>query len=225
MASLPDLLDAGGVEPGVRDRLTRYGRLVLETNRSLNLTGAKTEDDLAPHLLDSLSLLPFLGTDLIDVGSGAGFPAIPLAIASGRPITMVETTQKKAVFLRRMLEELDLEGEVVNERAEVAGHIERLRDRFATGTARAVGSGPTVIELLLPFLATGGLALLQRGKLDDAERAAMSDAAPMLAAAVEAESLIEGDRRILFVRKLGATPQRFPRRSGVPAQRPLCLEG
>jgi len=225
MASLPDLLDAGGVEPGVRDRLTRYGRLVLETNRSLNLTGAKTEDDLAPHLLDSLSLLPFLGTDLIDVGSGAGFPAIPLAIASGRPITMVETTQKKALFLRRMLEELDLEGEVVNERAEVAGHIERLRDRFATGTARAVGSGPTVIELLLPFLATGGLALLQRGKLDDAERAAMSDAAPMLAAAVEAESLIEGDRRILFVRKLGATPQRFPRRSGVPAQRPLCLEG
>jgi 16S rRNA (guanine527-N7)-methyltransferase len=225
MASLPDLLDAAGVEPGMRDRLTRYGRLVLETNRSLNLTGAKTEDDLAPHLLDSISLLPYLGTDLIDVGSGAGFPAIPLAIASGRPITMVEATQKKALFLRRMLEELDLEGEVVNERAEVAGHIERLRDRFATGTARAVGSGPTVIELLLPFLATGGLALLQRGKLDDAERAAMSDAAPMLAAAVEAESLIEGDRRILFVRKLGATPQRFPRRSGVPAQRPLCLEG
>jgi 16S rRNA (guanine527-N7)-methyltransferase len=225
MASLPDLLDAGGVEPDVRDRLTRYGRLVLETNRSLNLTGAKTEDDLAPHLLDSLSLLPFLGTNLVDVGSGAGFPAIPLAIASGRPITMVETTQKKALFLRRMLEELDLEGEVVNERAEVAGHIERLRDRFTTGTARAVGSGPTVIELLLPFVATGGLALLQRGKLDDAERAAMSDAAPMLAAAVEAESLIEGDRRILFVRKLGATPQRFPRRSGVPAQRPLCLEG
>jgi 16S rRNA (guanine527-N7)-methyltransferase len=224
MALLPELLDAAGVEPGVRDRLARYGRLVLETNRSLNLTGAKTEDDLAPHLLDSLSLLPYLGADLIDVGSGAGFPAIPLAIASGRPITMVETTQKKALFLRRALDELELEGEVVNERAEVAGHVGRLRDRFTTGTARAVGSGPTVMELLLPFVAAGGVALLQRGKLDETERAAMSDAAPVLAAEVEAELPAGGDRRIILVRKLGPTPQRFPRRAGVPDQRPLCLE-
>ncbi|HEY1682300.1 MAG TPA: 16S rRNA (guanine(527)-N(7))-methyltransferase RsmG [Candidatus Tumulicola sp.] len=224
MALLPELLDAAGVEPGVRDRLARYGRLVLETNRSLNLTGAKTEDDLAPHLLDSLSLLPYLGADLIDVGSGAGFPAIPLAIASGRPITMVETTQKKALFLRRALDELELEGEVVNERAEVAGHVGRLRDHFTTGTARAVGSGPTVMELLLPFVAAGGVALLQRGKLDETERAAMSDAAPVLAAEVEAELPAGGDRRIILVRKLGPTPQRFPRRAGVPDQRPLCLE-
>jgi 16S rRNA (guanine527-N7)-methyltransferase len=224
MASLPQLLEAAGIEPGVRDRLTQYGRLVLETNRSVNLTGAKSEDDLAPHLLDSLSLLPFLGADLIDVGSGAGFPAIPLAIASGRPITMVETTQKKALFLRRVLDELQLEGEVVNERAEVAGHVERLRDRFTTGTARAVGSGPTVMELVLPFLAAGGLALLQRGKLDETERSAMSDAGPMLAAEVEAEVPAGGERRIVLVRKLGATPQRFPRRAGVPDQRPLCLE-
>jgi 16S rRNA (guanine527-N7)-methyltransferase len=224
VASLPELLEAAGVEPGLRDRLAHYGRLVLETNRSINLTGAKTEDDLAPHLLDSLSLLPYLGADLVDIGSGAGFPAIPLAIASGRAVTMVETTQKKAVFLRRVLEEFELEGEVVNERAEVAGFIERLRDRFTTGSARAVGSGPTVMELVLPFIATGGLALLQRGKLDETERAAMSDAAPMLAAKVESELPVGGDRRIILVRKLAATPQRFPRRAGVPDQRPLCLE-
>ena len=80
----------------------------------------------------------------------------------------------------------------MNERAEVAGHLERLRDRFTTGTARAVGSGPTVMELVLPFLAAGGLALLQRGKLDETERAAMSDAGPMLAAEVEAEVPAEG---------------------------------
>jgi 16S rRNA (guanine527-N7)-methyltransferase len=224
MALLPELLEAAGVEPGVRDRLAQYGRLVLETNRSVNLTGAKTEDDLAPHLLDSLSLLPYLGANLVDIGSGAGFPAIPLAIASDRPITMVETTQKKALFLRRVLDELGLEGEVVNERAEVAGHIERLRDRFATGTARAVGTGPTVMELVLPFVAPGGIALLQRGILDETERAAMSDAAPMLAAEVETELPAGGERRIILVRKLGATPLRFPRRPGVPAQRPLCLE-
>jgi 16S rRNA (guanine527-N7)-methyltransferase len=223
MASLPELLEAAGVEPAVRDRLTQYGRLVLETNRSVNLTGAKTEDDLAPHLLDSLSLLPYLGTDLVDIGSGAGFPAIPLAIASGRPITMVETTQKKALFLRRALDELELEGEVVNERAEAAGRVEQLRDRFTTGTTRAVGSGPTVMELVLPFVAIGGVALLQRGKLDETERAAMSDAAPMLAAAVEAELPAGGERRIIVLRKLGVTPQRFPRRAGVPDQRPLCL--
>jgi 16S rRNA (guanine527-N7)-methyltransferase len=224
MESLPEILEAAGIETGLRDRLTHYGRLVLETNRSVNLTGAKTEEELAPHLLDSLTLLPYLGTDLVDIGSGAGFPAIPLAIASGRPVTMVETTKKKAAFLRWVLDDLQLDGEVVNERAEVAGHTERLRDRFTTGTARAVGSGPSVIELVLPFVAPGGRALLQRGKLDEIERAAMSDAAPMLAASVEAEVPAGGDRRIILVKKLGATPQRFPRRAGVPDQRPLCLD-
>jgi 16S rRNA (guanine527-N7)-methyltransferase len=81
-----------------------------------------------------------------------------------------------------------------------------------------------VLELVLPFVAPGGAALLQRGKLDDRERAAMHDAALVLGAEIESEIPLGGDRRIVVVRKKLATPLRFPRRAGVPAQRPLCFD-
>jgi 16S rRNA (guanine527-N7)-methyltransferase len=223
MLALPELLDEAGLAPDVRDRLVRFGRMVLEANRSFNLTGAKSEEDIAVHLLDSLTIVPHVTQDLVDIGSGAGFPAIPVALVTGYPVTLVETTRKKAQFLERVLETFDLRGEVVAERAEIAARSELLRDRFTSGTARAVGSGPTVVELVLPFIAVGGRALLQRGKLDDLERAAMSDAAPMLGAEVEGELPAGGDRRIIVIRKLSLTPQRFPRRPGIPDQRPLCF--
>ncbi len=76
---------------------------------------------------------------------------------------------------------------------------------------------------MLPFVEPGGAAALQRGRLEERERAAMSDAAPMLGAELESEVLLDGERRIVLVRKRSVTPQRFPRRAGIPAQRPLCL--
>jgi 16S rRNA (guanine527-N7)-methyltransferase len=224
---VPDLeerLEAAGVSAGLVDGLCSYGRMVLESNRSFNLTGAKTEDDLAEHIIDSLTLVPYVHGEIVDVGSGAGFPAIPLALATGAPVTLIESTRKKTKFLERVLDTFQLQGAVVTERAEIAGHLETLRDRFQTGTARAVGPGPTVLELVLPFVAPGGAAVLQRGKLDERERAAMSDAALVLGAEVESEIPLSGDRRIIVVRKRKATPNRFPRRPGMPAQRPLCLD-
>jgi 16S rRNA (guanine527-N7)-methyltransferase len=221
---LEDRLGAAGISAELVDRLSRYGRMVLEANRSFNLTGAKTEEELSEHIVDSLSLVPYVRGDLVDVGSGAGFPAIPLALATGATVTLVEATRKKAQFLQRVLAEFELAGAVEAERAEVAGHSEVLRDRFQTGTARAVATGPTVLELVLPFVAPGGAALLQRGKLDDRERAAMHDAALVLGAEIESEIPLGGDRRIVVVRKKLATPLRFPRRAGVPVQRPLCFD-
>jgi 16S rRNA (guanine527-N7)-methyltransferase len=221
---LEDRLEAAGVASDLREPLSRYGRAVLESNRSFNLTGAKTEEELAEHLIDSLTLLPYVKGSIVDIGSGAGFPAIPLAIATGSTITLVESTRKKAQFLRDIIEAFGLNGTVENERAEIAARAEMLRDRFETGTARAVGSGPTVLELVLPFVAPGGTALLQRGKLDDRERAAMSDAASMLGAEVTSEIQLIGDRRIIVVAKRSETPQRFPRRMGIPARRPLCVD-
>ena len=161
---------------------TRYGALLLEANRSFNLTGAKNAADLAPHILDSLTLRTRAAKSHVDIGSGGGLPAIPLAIVTGIPITMVETTLKKAKFLERMLVEFGLEGEVVAERAEVAAHNSplRLREHFHTGSARAVSSAPTVAELLLPFIQIGGAALLQRGNMDERELNALRDASLML---------------------------------------------
>jgi len=223
VSDLRALLEAGGAPSEHLDRLTRYGEAVLEANRRFNLTGAKTAAEFAPHILDSRSIAGLVRESLVDVGSGGGLPGIPLAIVIGVPVTLIETTVKKARFLEATLRELGLQGAVVAERAEVAGHDQRLRERFATGTARAVASPPTVAELVLPLLAIGGAAVLQRGSIDERERHALSDAALMLGGQVESEMSLEGERRVIMVRKVSATPSRFPRRIGVPEKRPLCL--
>ena len=112
------------------------------------------------------------------------------------------------------------------ERAEDAARDRALRECFATATARAVSTAPTVLELTVPFLRIGGRAVLQRGRFDDAERTATQDAALVLGAALREEvrfAETPGDeRRLLLVVKEKATGQRFPRRAGIPAKRPLC---
>ncbi len=223
MSSLETLLEAAGVENRLIEPLARYGTRVLEANRRFNLTGAKSAEELSLHLIDSLSVAQYVREPYVDIGSGAGFPAVPVAFATGIEITLVEATLKKARFLASLLEGLDLRGAVVAERAETAGHREDLRERFASGTARAVAGAPTVAELLLPFIATGGLAVMQRGTFDEAERTALEDAALMLGGVLDGEVELDRDRRILLVRKQGPTPARFARRPGIPEKRPLCF--
>jgi 16S rRNA (guanine527-N7)-methyltransferase len=223
VSSLEDRLQVAGVEAPLAAPLARYGALVLEANRRFNLTGATTPDELLPHLLDSLTVVPYVAGPYVDVGSGAGFPAIPVAIARAIPITLVEATRKKARFLEFALAELGLPGEVIAERAETAAHQAQLRERFASGTARAVAMAPAVAELLLPFVAVGGVAILQRGTDDRREEIALEDASLMLGGRLEREELLGDGRRIILVRKTTATPARFPRRIGVPVKRPLCL--
>lgn len=222
-AELVALLEAAGVDSRHVPRLARYGALVLETNRRFNVTGAKTPAELAAHLADSLTVVPFVREPYVDIGSGGGLPAIPVAIASGLPVTLIESNLKKARFLKEVLEELELRGQVVAERAEIAGHDPVLRGHFASGTARAVAVAPAVAELLMPLIAPGGVAVLQRGALEPRERDALADAALMLGGTVEAEHAFEGERRIVLVRKTEPTTLRFPRRPGIPAKRPLCM--
>lgn len=216
------LLDDAGVAPELRAPLSRFGALVLEANRRVNLTGAKSAAALAEHLLDSLTVVPHAREPYVDVGSGAGLPGIPVAIAAGIPVTLIEATAKKAAFLAKTLEELRVQGRVIQQRAEDAGQDDALRGRFASGTARALSGVTTVAELLLPLIAPGGVAVLQRGRFDERERRSLEDASLMLGGRIESEVALEGARRILLLRKERPTPLRFPRRSGIPEKRPLC---
>lgn len=219
---LRELLIAAGVEDGLATRLAEYGTRLLEANRRVNLTGAGSPEELLPHLLDSLTVLPFVRAPFIDIGSGGGLPGIPIAMAAGVPVTFIEATAKKAVFLKQMLTELELPGAVISERAEEAAHNDQLRESFAAATARAVSSAPTTLELTVPFLQIGGCAVLQRGAMDERERDAITDAAPMLGASVADEVVLNEHRRLLIIRKHAPTPTRFPRRPGIPEKRPLC---
>ena len=216
-------LRAAGVAGELAERLAHYGALLLEANRKVNLTGAKDVAALLPHLLDALTLAGDVSESLVDVGSGGGLPGIPLALATGVRVLLVEPTVKKAAFLERALVACGIEGEVVAQRAEVAGRDERFREHFAFATARAVSTAPTVAELTVPFLRVGGRALLQRAGMEPRERQALEDAAPMLGAELTDERALDGERRVLTLVKRRATEQRFPRRNGVPEKRPLCL--
>ncbi len=214
----------------IEARLERFVELFLARNATLNLSAARDAEAVREHVRDSLTLAPYLTDSLVDIGSGGGFPAIPLAIATGRRITLVESLVKKARYLEAIVADLGL-GSTVSvraQRAEDAARDPALREAFGSATARAVASLTTVIELTVPFLRVGGAALLQRGRLDARERAAGVDAALVLGAELESERVGvagEGDeRRIVVVRKRQPTGPRFPRRPGVPARRPLCWE-
>jgi len=211
------------VPEALAERLAAYGALLLEANRRTNLTAAREPAALAAHLADALTLAAEVDGELIDIGSGGGLPGIPLALATGVSVTLVDAVGKKVAFLERALATLGLAGAAVAERAERLGHDPAYRGRFRAATARAVSSAPTVAELTLPLLAVGGKALLQRGVLEPSERNAVQDAAPMLGGRFAEERMLDGERRLVILEKIAETPTRFPRRDGVPAKRPLCL--
>ncbi|HTD34600.1 MAG TPA: 16S rRNA (guanine(527)-N(7))-methyltransferase RsmG [Candidatus Elarobacter sp.] len=227
MTPLPDpdakaALLAAGIDEPLAARLATYAALVLDANRRLNLTGAKTGAAFAEHILDALTLRDDVQGPLIDIGSGNGVPGIPLALATGATITLLEPIKKRARFLHDALTALALDGIVLAARAEDAARDPSHRERYVTATARAVASAPTVAELTVPFLTIGGRALLQRGSLEPPERNAVADAALVLGAELIEERSLDGNRRLLVLEKRMPTSPRFPRKNGVPTKRPLC---
>ena len=212
------------LDASARAKLESFVVLLLKKNATMNLTAARTPEAIDAHVRDALFLVPHLRGPLVDIGSGGGFPAIPLAIATGIRCTLIESVAKKAAFLREVGAELGLDLVVLARRAEDVARDSDLRGRFATATARAVGPATTVLELTVPFLEVGGRALLQRGVELPGERQALSDASLVLGAEIEPELLDPRSeaRRVVVVRKIAATGARFPRRAGVPAKRPLC---
>lgn len=216
------LIDAG-VDGGIAERLAEFGERLLAANRKVNLTGARTNEQMLEHLLDSLTLVPYIRGPLVDVGSGGGLPAIPIALACGVEITLVESVLKKCAFLGEMIRHFALPGVVVPKRAEEAGRDPAFRELFAFGSARAVAGATTVLELVMPFLAKEGRAVLQRGAMEPQELEAVMDAGPMLGAGPPSIVDIGAGKCLLLVAKVSPTPERFPRRPGVPAKRPLCV--
>ncbi len=219
-------------------KLVRYQELVEEWNGRMNLTGdASFEAMLDRHLMDSLTPLTVDGllpqnTSLIDVGSGAGLPGVPLAIA--RPdlkVTLLDSMQKRITFLRAVKEALELANvTVVHARAEEAANDGMYRERFGIATARAVASLPVLQELLLPFVRVGGKCICYKGPAAEEELAAGAAAAKLLgggkpeAIAMELSFLPEYKHTLIVTDKHSQTPSRYPRRAGTPAKNPLGNE-
>ncbi len=210
----------------------RYKEILAAANRALNLTAIPEDRYIQDHFIDSLSLLQAEkikdGQTVADVGAGAGFPGVPIKIAlAGVKLHLIEANAKKAAFLRRLTAELGLKGVVVEQiRAEEAGRRPELREQMQAVVARAVASLPVLLEYALPLCKPGGWFLSLKGPRVDEELASARLAAIQLGGRVESVYVPYGrpeqtKRVVVLVAKVGPTAEKYPRRAGVPAKRPL----
>lgn len=220
-----------------RERFAAYLALLLEWNERAGLTTVTDPVEVVRrHFGESLALLAVLrravllpaGARVIDVGSGAGLPGLPMAILDGTlRVTLLESHGRRARFLQLAVEALALENaSVVQARAEDAGRNPELREAFDVAVARAVAPLAVLVELTLPLVRAGGLLATPKGERAAAE---LLDAAPAIEAlggrAEPPLALPVRDgvppQTVLVVRRVGALDARYPRRPGVPTRRPL----
>ncbi|MGH2521960.1 MAG: 16S rRNA (guanine(527)-N(7))-methyltransferase RsmG [Anaerolineales bacterium] len=205
-------------------------------NEKINLTAIKDLEGVqVKHFLDSLSVLKALRTSdlglrtkIVDVGTGAGFPGLPLKIVCPQlQLTLVEATGKKARFCEHLVGALKLSGvTVVNARAEEVGRDLAHREQYDWAIARAVAEMPTLAEYLLPLVKLGGRALAQKGEGAPGETHSATGAVKRLGGEleqiipVELPGIVE-TRFLVVFKKIAATPPAYPRRPGVPSKTPL----
>jgi 16S rRNA (guanine527-N7)-methyltransferase len=233
-----DLLAAGArtfdldLSPAQLDQFACYADLLVDWNLRFNLTSIVEPREIAiKHFLDSLSALrsiPPGSIKLIDVGTGAGLPGLPIKLV--RPdvsLTLLEATRKKCDFLQAVIDDLQLtDVQVLNARAEAAGRMPGHREQYDIAIARAVADLPVLIEYLLPFVKISGLALAQKSKEAEKETQRATKAITVLGGRLRevvpvVVPQLSESRYLVMVEKIAATPEKYPRRAGVPAKKPL----
>ncbi|MCC6148330.1 MAG: 16S rRNA (guanine(527)-N(7))-methyltransferase RsmG [Anaerolineaceae bacterium] len=212
-----------------------YEQELTEWNSRFNLTAIRDSDSIrCKHFLDSLSCAVAWKDKppgrLVDIGTGAGFPGIPLKIIyPGMSLLLVDSVGKKTDFCRHLVDKLELDRvEVVQGRAEDIGRLAIHREQFDWAVARAVATLPILVEYLLPLVRIGGSILAQKGEHGPAEAHTAEKAVHMLGGRlrqlhkIELPSVVE-DRYLIIIDKIAATPPQYPRRAGIPSKKPLDL--
>ena len=210
-----------------------YEHELLEWNAKFNLTAIRDVEGIRiKHFLDSLSTVLAWKTTpparLIDIGTGAGFPGLVLKILyPAMRLTLVESVGKKATFCQHIIKTLGLENvEVLTLRAEDVGQMPFHREKYDWAVARAVAAMPVLAEYLLPLVKVGGGILAQKGESGPAEAQSAEKAFKLLGGELRHLVKVElpgvaDERYLVVVEKVAATPPNYPRRAGMPSQKPL----
>lgn len=224
-------------DDNIRD-LNTFAEMIREKNKVMNLTNIVDDEGMAMrHFVDSLTLTKYIQAEqekqghrnltLIDVGTGAGFPGVPMKITIPElQLTLMDSLQKRLNFLEEVAKELDFKGyRTLHTRAEDGGKDKKHRESYDIATARAVASLPVLCEYCLPFVKVGGVFLAMKGHSED-EVAASSKAVATLGGKIERvdEFMLPGtdmNRSIVVVRKTKHTPPQYPRQAGKPTKNPI----
>lgn len=206
-----------------------YMELLLEWNQKMNLTAiTDPKEIILKHFIDSMTISPYIEQEkkVIDVGTGAGFPGIPLAIiCPNTSFTLIDALNKRISFLKEVVTKLQLSNVVV-EHARAEDFAKENREKYDIATSRAVANLPVLLEYLLPFVKKEGKCICMKGpniqeELDEAKKAIT-----VLGGELEKVDYFhlmdtEIERNNVFIKKIKNTPLQYPRRSGIPSKNPI----
>lgn len=213
------------------EQFYKYMELLLEWNEKINLTAiTEPKEVILKHFVDSLTIVKYIenGTSLVDMGTGAGFPGIPLKIL--RPdikITLVDSLNKRINFLNEVISNLKLKNiETIHSRAEEFGKNKKYRESFDIATSRAVANFSTLSEYLIPLVTKNGKVIYMKGSDVKEELEEAKNAIKILGGKIEEQEdfyLPKSDikRNIIIVKKVEKTPSRYPRKPGTPSKEPI----
>ena len=213
------------------DDFSNYMNLLLEWNEKINLTAITDKKEIIlKHFIDSLSIHKYIreNENILDIGTGAGFPGIPLSITKkNNSFTLVDSLNKRINFLNEVIQKLKLKNvNTIHSRAEDLGKNKKYREQYDIVTSRAVANLTVLVEYLLPFVKIGGYCICMKGPNIEEEINESKFAIKTLGGKIEkVDSIILPDsdfeRNIILIRKESNTPNKFPRKAGMPIKSPL----
>ena len=210
-----------------------YQKLLLEWNKNINLTAITEEREIIlKHFVDCVSVVPHIamteGTSVIDVGTGAGFPGIPIKIVCPSiSLTLLDSLQKRVVFLNEVVTKLSLQNvNCIHERAECAAKENHYRQQYYYCVSRAVAKMNVLLEYCLPFVKIGGIFVALKGRDAQKEVEQSQKAIELLGGELIEIKQIEIphtdlEHKIVLIKKVAQTPQKYPRKAGKPVKNPI----
>ena len=208
-----------------------YKSLLLEWNEKINLTAITEEDDIIlKHFVDSLTIDKYIkeGSSIVDVGTGAGFPGLPVKIVrEDVKVTLVDSLNKRILFLEDVIQKLHLKNiYTLHYRAEEFGQNGKYRESFDIATSRAVANLSTLVEYLIPLVKVGGICICMKGSEIQSELENSKKAIEILGGEIEQVkefTLPQSDikRNIVIIKKTSSTPKKYPRKAGTPSKEPI----